>query len=87
MLETTKSNRQIVTYNAPETGSNYYKKAKDTFIDTLEKEGRSQFEHKDLKTCEENSNDSSKFFFVLDRKVSIVKSKGWNANQRWHNVL
>ena len=70
-----------------ETVSNYYTKAKETFIDKLEKKGRGKFEHKDLKTHEEHSNDSLKFFFMLDRKWSLIESKGWNVNPCWYNVV
>ena len=60
-IETMKENSQIVTYHTREIGSNYYKKEKETFIGKLEKEGRGKFEHENLKTHEEFSNDLSEF--------------------------
>ena len=75
MLVTTKANRQIVNYN-DQIQDLIATKNKETFIDKLEKERRGQVESNDLKTHEECSNDSSKFFFVLDGKGSLFKSKG-----------
>lgn len=86
-IDLMKKNSNLIAYCKPDTGSNYYKKAKETLIEKLDREGKGLFQSKHLKSYEDFSNDASKFFFMLDGKADCIRSKGWKISAYWHNLI